>query len=95
MINYSFSMAELEYFMLIFCRVSCLVYVVPFFSMNNTPRRVRIGLSFAVAGLLYFSITEKQKKHLPSSTPIEKEETPPFDETLPHSTKTQSVFLYR
>ena len=59
MIKYSFSMAELEYFMLIFCRVSCLVYVVPFFSMNNTPRRVRIGLSFVVAGLLYFSITEK------------------------------------
>lgn len=59
MINYSFSMAELEYFMLIFCRVSCLVYVVPFFSMNNTPRRVRIGFSFVVAVLLYFSMAEK------------------------------------
>lgn len=59
MINYSFSMDELEYFMLIFCRVSCLIYVVPFFSMNNTPRRVRIGLSFVVTLLLYYSMPEK------------------------------------
>ena len=59
MINYSFSMNELEYFMLIFCRVSCLIYVVPFFSMNNTPRRVRIGLSFLVSFLLYYSIANK------------------------------------
>ena len=59
MINYSFSMDELEYFMLIFCRVSCLIYVVPFFSMNNTPRRVRVGLSFVVTVLLYYSMPEK------------------------------------
>lgn len=59
MINYSFSMDELEYFMLIFCRVSCLIYVVPFFSMNNTPRRVRVGLSFLVTLLLYYAMPEK------------------------------------
>ena len=59
MINYSFSMNELEYFMLIFCRVSCLIYVVPFFSMNNTPRRVRVILAFVVALLLYYSIPSK------------------------------------
>lgn len=59
MINYSFSMNELEYFMLIFFRVSCLIYVVPFFSMNNTPRRVRVILSFVVALLLYYSIPSK------------------------------------
>lgn len=59
MINYSFSMDELEYFMLIFCRVSALIYVVPFFSMNNTPRRVRVGLSFLVTLLLYYSMTNK------------------------------------
>ena len=59
MINYSFSMDELEYFMLIFCRVSCLIYVAPFFSMNNTPRRVRIGLSFVVTLLLYYSIVDR------------------------------------
>lgn len=59
MINYSFSMDELEYFMLIFCRVSCLIYAVPFFSMNNTPRRVRVGLSFVVTLLLYYAIPNK------------------------------------
>lgn len=59
MINYSFSMDELESFMLIFCRVSCLIYAVPFFSMNNTPRRIRVGLSLVVAVLLYYAIPEK------------------------------------
>ena len=59
MINYSFSMDELEYFMLIFCRVSCLIYAVPFFSMNNTPRRIRVGLSFVVTILLYYAISAK------------------------------------
>ena len=59
MINYSFSMKELEYFMLIFCRVSALIFVVPFFSMKNTPRRVRVGLSFVVAVLLYYTIVDK------------------------------------
>lgn len=59
MISYSFSMKELEYFMLIFCRVSCLIYAVPFFSMNNTPRRLRVGLSFVVTLLLYYTIPEK------------------------------------
>lgn len=59
MINYSFSMDELEYFMLVFCRVSCLIYAVPFFSMNNTPRRVRVGLSFVVTLLLYYSMPDK------------------------------------
>ena len=59
MVNYSFSMMELEYFMLILCRVSCLIFTVPFFSMNNTPRRVRVGLAFLVAFLLYYSIQQK------------------------------------
>ena len=59
MINYSFSMKELEYFILIFCRVACLIYAVPFFSMNNTPRRLRVGLSFVVTLLLYYTIPDK------------------------------------
>jgi len=59
MINYSFSMDELEYFMLIFCRVSCLIYAVPFFSMNNTPRRFRVGLAFVVTLLLYYVLPQK------------------------------------
>lgn len=53
MIDYSFSTAELEYFMLIFCRISCFVYIAPFYGMNNTPGRIKIGLSFVVSLLLY------------------------------------------
>lgn len=53
MIDYSFSIAELEYFLLIFCRVASLIYVAPFFGMNNTPARIKIGLSLVVSFLLY------------------------------------------
>ncbi len=57
MINYSFSMYDLEYFLLILVRVSCFVFIAPFFSLNNTPRRVRIALSVFVALLLYQTLT--------------------------------------
>ena len=53
MIDYSFSIAELEYFLLIFCRVSSLIYIAPFFGMNNTPARIKIGLSLVVSYLLF------------------------------------------
>ena len=53
MIDYAFSIYELEYFLLIFVRVSCFVYICPFFSMNNTPRRVRAALSIFISALLY------------------------------------------
>lgn len=54
MIDYSFSMAELEYFLLIFTRVTCFIFIAPFYGMNNTPRRVKAGLGFFVSMLLYF-----------------------------------------
>ncbi|MGN1314246.1 MAG: flagellar biosynthetic protein FliR [Lachnospiraceae bacterium] len=53
MIDYSFSMADLEYFLLILCRVSCLIFVAPFYGMNNTPARIKIGLSIFVSFLIY------------------------------------------
>lgn len=57
MIELSFSLHDLEYFLLIFTRVASFVFIAPFFSMNNTPARVRIGLSFFTAWLLYESLT--------------------------------------
>lgn len=57
MVNFSFSIYDLEYFLLIFTRVTCFVYVAPFFSMKNTPARVRTGLSFFTSMLLYQSLT--------------------------------------
>lgn len=57
MIDYSISIYDLEYFLLIFTRVSCFVFIAPFFSMNNTPVRVRIGISFFTALLLYETLS--------------------------------------
>lgn len=56
MINYSFTYGDLEYFLLIFIRVLSFIFVAPFFSMSNTPRNIRITLSFFVALLLYYSV---------------------------------------
>ena len=53
MIDYSFSYQDLEFFLLIFVRVSCFVFIVPFFSTTNTPARIKIGLSFFIAMVLY------------------------------------------
>ena len=49
MLNISFSLYDLEYFLLVFTRVSCFIFVAPFFSMSNTPRHVRVALSFFTA----------------------------------------------
>lgn len=57
MINLSFSFYDLEYFLLILVRVSCFVFIAPFFSMNNTPRPVRIAISVFTAILLYGVLT--------------------------------------
>lgn len=60
MIDYSFSLNELEYFLLILIRVSCFIYVAPFFSLPNIPQRVKIGLSVFISVLLYYAIVPKQ-----------------------------------
>ena len=57
MIDYSFSLYDLEYFLLILVRVSCFVYVAPFFSMKNTPANVRVAISFFTSLLLYQALT--------------------------------------
>lgn len=59
MIQYSFSVYDLEYFLLILVRVSSFVFVAPFFSMKNTPANVRIGLSFFTSLLLYQALTPR------------------------------------
>ncbi len=57
MVDYSFSIYDLEYFLLILVRVSCFVFISPFFSMRNTPNVVKIGLSFLSSLLLYQTLT--------------------------------------
>lgn len=57
MIDLSFSFLDLEFFLLILVRVSCFVFISPFFSMNNTPAMVRIAISFFTSLLLYATLT--------------------------------------
>lgn len=57
MINYSFSLTEIEYFLLILVRVSTFVYLAPFYGMKGVPNQVKIGISFFVSVLL-FHVTE-------------------------------------
>ncbi len=57
MVSFSFSIYDLEYFLLILTRISCFVFVAPFFSMRNTPMRIRVGISVFTAALLYQSLT--------------------------------------
>lgn len=54
MIDYTFPIEELEYFLLIMTRVTSFIFIAPFFSMQNTPARVRIGLGFFISILLYY-----------------------------------------
>ena len=53
MINYPFTFEDLEFFLLVLARISAFMFVAPFFSMSNTPRRLRAGFSLLVATLLF------------------------------------------
>lgn len=53
MIDVQFTQANLEQLILIFVRISAFVFAAPYFSTTNVPRRVRAGLSFCVAIILY------------------------------------------
>ena len=53
MLDLSFSVQELEYFLLILVRISAFVFVAPFFSTKGIPNRVKIALSVFVAYLMY------------------------------------------
>lgn len=60
MLDISFSYADLEYFLLILVRISCFVYVAPFFSMSNVPQRVKIGFSIFLSYLLYQAVDHNE-----------------------------------
>lgn len=53
MVNYSFSMSELEYFLFVLVRVSAFIFVAPFFSTKGVPNNVKIGLSVFVTYIMY------------------------------------------
>lgn len=53
MIDLSFSYADLQFYLLIVVRVTCFIYIAPFFGMSNTPHVTKIGLGLIVSYLLY------------------------------------------
>lgn len=53
MSHLSFSMSELEYFLLILMRISAFVFAAPFFSTKGVPNNVKIALSVFIAYLIY------------------------------------------
>lgn len=60
MIDFSFPIEELEFFLLVFTRITCFIYAAPFYGMNNTPQRIKIGLGFFVSVLLYYTLMPHQ-----------------------------------
>lgn len=53
MIDFSFSLYEFEYLLLVIVRVTCFIFTAPFFSMTNTPRQVKITVGIFISYLLY------------------------------------------
>lgn len=52
MINYTFSLVDFEYFLLILVRIASFVFVAPFFGQTGVPNKTKIGLSFFVSVIL-------------------------------------------
>ena len=53
MVNLSFPLSELEYFLFIFVRVASFVFVAPFFSTKGVPNQVKIALSMFISYIIY------------------------------------------
>lgn len=58
MFDISFTFENLEYFLLLFVRVATFVFVAPFFSNSNTPRRVKAAFSLFFAFILYSTMPD-------------------------------------
>ena len=53
MVDLSFPVQELEYFLLVFARIATFVFAAPFFSQKRVPNTVKIGLSVFIAYVMY------------------------------------------
>lgn len=58
MLDQTFTFEDLEFFLLVLARISAFVFVAPFFSMSNTPRRLRAGFSLIVSILLVHALED-------------------------------------
>lgn len=53
MVNTIFTMADLEFLLMIIVRIASFIYIAPFFGTSNTPWRIKIGLSIFTSIILY------------------------------------------
>ena len=53
MIDFSFSLIDFEYILLITVRIASFMFVAPFFSQRGVPAQAKIGFSFLVAVILF------------------------------------------
>lgn len=60
MIDYTFSMYELQILLLIFVRVTCFIFSAPFFNMSNTPNRIKIALGAFLSYLIYRTLQPQE-----------------------------------
>lgn len=57
MIELSFSLSELEFFLLIVVRLTCFILVAPFFSINGVPARFKVAFGIFVSIVIYQFVT--------------------------------------
>lgn len=56
MLDISFSVQDLEYFLLIMVRLASFFFTAPFYSTANIPLRFKVGLAFFTSMLIYQSV---------------------------------------
>lgn len=52
----TFSIQNLEIFLLILVRITAFIYVAPFFSLRNVPQKVKVGFSLFLAIILFNTV---------------------------------------
>lgn len=56
MVDLTFKMADLEFFLMVLVRVTTFVYAAPFFGMTNVPNRFKIGLGVMISTIIYSAV---------------------------------------
>lgn len=62
--NVDLAVEDIEVFLLILVRISGFVYTAPFFSQSSVPRKVKVGLSFFMALVIFSSVKGIQLEYI-------------------------------
>lgn len=63
MVNYTFTLENFEYWLLIMTRISCFVFLAPFLGQEGVPARTKIGLSFFISMIIYGVIARPELEY--------------------------------